>query len=569
MGSHVWRVDVGEQTFLQEEVPEAWQRLGGRALLARILLDEVPGGCDPLGRHNKLIWAPGLLGGQRLTSCDRISIGAKSPLTGGIKESNAGGTTAYALSCLGIHALILEGMPAQAGLWLLYLDGNGVRFERADDLQGLGAYATAKILIERFGSKVGISLIGPSGERGAHAAGILNLDKEGDPSRISARGGLGAVMGSKGVKAIVIDAANVERPAVADPGRYKQAKKAFMAALMAHPQIQAYADYGTAAMTAMSDGFGGIPTRNFSSGVFEEAEAIGGDRMRELLLARGGAANTTHACMPGCVIRCSNCFADAEGKKVVSPVEYETIGLLGSNLGIDDLDTVAQMNAALNDMGLDTIEIGAALGVAAEAGFMTFGNRGEALALVDQIRTATPLGRVLEQGAQMTGTVFNIRRVPVVKGQALSAYDPRAIKGTGVTYATSPQGADHTAGLTIRAKINHLDPKGQAELSRAAQINMAGYDSLGACIFAGFGFGTVPEALREILYGQYGWDPGESVLQDLGRECLRMERAFNAAAGMGPEDDRLPEWMEEEPLPPHNTVFDVPDDELDRIFEGL
>ena len=196
--------------------------------------------------------------------------------------------------------------------------------------------------------------------------------------------------------------------------------------------------------------------------------------------------------MPGCTIRCSNNYADANGESIVSPLEYETIGLMGSNLGIDDLDKIARLNWMVNDLGLDSIEIGAALGVAAKAGLMKFGDYERAEELIVEIKQNSPLGRLLASGATITGKVLGIEQVPAVKGQAMSAYEPRAIKGTGVTYATSPQGADHTSGLTIRAKVNHLDPNGQAALSRTFQINMAGYDTLGACIFAGCGFRHCP-----------------------------------------------------------------------------
>jgi aldehyde:ferredoxin oxidoreductase len=168
-----------------------------------------------------------------------------------------------------------------------------------------------------------------------------------------------------------------------------------------------------------------------------------------------------------------------------------------------------------------------------------------------------------------TGKALGIERVPAVKGQAMSAYEPRAIKGTGVTFATSPQGADHTSGLTICARIDHLKPEGQAALSRTVQINMAGYDTLGACIFAGFGFAAAPETIRDLLNARYGWQVEADILQVLGRQCLALEREFNRRAGFTSTDDRLPEWMVREPLPPHNAVFDVPDADLDRVFEGI
>ncbi len=565
MNEAVWRVNVNKQTVTTEPVPESWRRLGGRGLVARILLDEIPPTCEPLGPFNKLLFLPGLLVGQMLSSCDRISVGAKSPLTGGVKEANAGGTTGLKLVHLGIKALIIEGAPVDDGWRLLHLSKKGGRFEPADDLVGLGVYEAAPRLLERYGKKVAIALIGPAGEMLMASAGIQNLDKDGVPSRIAARGGLGAVMGSKRLKAIVFEADYSPFP-LANPELYQDAKKRYMKSLMAHPQTKVYADYGTVAVGTMANGFGAIPVRNFSEGEFEGIEKINEETMRDTILERGGEGDTSHACMPGCVIRSSNCFPGADGKTITSPLEYETVGLVGSNLGIDDLDTIANLNREMNDLGVDTIEIGAALGVAAEAGLMEFGDGERAMELLKEIRQGTSLGRILGQGAATVGKVYSVRRVPVVKGQAISAYDPRAIKGTGVTYATSPQGADHTCGLTIRAKVDHLDPKGQAALSLTAQINMAGYDTLGACVFSGFGYATAPGAIRDLLKGQYGWDLGEEALQVLGRETLALEREFNKAAGFTTADDRLPEWMTMEPLPPTNAVFDVPEEDLDGVF---
>jgi len=501
-----------------------------------------------------------------LSSCDRISVGGKSPLTGGVKESNAGGSTGLQLTRLGIKALIIEDAPARGGWWVLLLSPEGARFEPAGDVAGLSVYEAAPRLLERYGNHVAIALIGPGGEMRLSAAGIQNLDKDKVPSRIAARGGLGAVMGSKGLKAIVIDAKAGEKPPIAHIEDFRNAQKEYNKALMSHPQTKVYADYGTAAMPRMSNGFGGLPTRNFSQGTYEDVEKISGEYMRELLLQRGGESETTHACMAGCTIRCSNIFGGEDGKAIVSPLEYETIGLLGPNLCISELDSIARMCYQINDLGLDTIEVGAALGVAAEAGLMQFGDSTRAMELIDEIRKGTPLGRVLGSGAATTGIVFGVEKVPAVKGQAMSAYEPRAIKGTGVTYATSPQGADHTAGLTIRAKVDHLDPTVQVDLSRKTQINMAGYDTLGACIFAGFGFAAAPETIRDLLNARYDWQVNGDILQVLGKEALKLERQFNLGAGLTSAHDRIPEWMTRQALPPHNAVFDVSEKELDEFF---
>ncbi|HLF75042.1 MAG TPA: aldehyde ferredoxin oxidoreductase C-terminal domain-containing protein [Anaerolineales bacterium] len=569
--SQVWRVNVREQTLKQEPVPDPWRRLGGRGLLARILLDEVEATCDPLGPGNKLIFAPGLLVGHMLSSTDRISVGGKSPLTGGIKESNAGGRTGLHMTHMGIHALIIEDQPEENGYWVLHLSLNGAKWERADALVGLGVYETAPKLMEEYGHKVAIALIGPGGEMRMKAAGIQNLDKDRVPSRIAARGGLGAVMGSKGLKAIVFDHAGGQKPPVVDPEAFKVAQKDYTKAVMEHPQSITYRDYGTAAMTQLTQHFAAIPVRNFSAGTFEQVENISGEALRDFTLQRGKPSEPAHACMAGCTIKCSNIFGGEDGRVIVSPLEYETIGLMGSNLDIDSLDTIGRLNWQVNDLGLDSIEIGAALGVACEAGLMKWGDGERGMELLDEIRKGTELGRTLGDGAVAMGRQYGVERVPAVKGQAMSAYEPRSIKGTGLTYATTPQGADHTAGLTIRARVNHLDPNVQLDVSRNAQFNMAGYDTLGACIFASFGYASTPDGvIGRLLKARYGWDdlPG-NILQSLGKETIKMEREFNRRAGFTRQDDRLPKWMMEEALPENNAVFDVSEEVIDQIFDGI
>ena len=569
--SQIWRINTQTQSLLREPVPDSWLRLGGRGLLARILLDEVDATCDPLSPSNKLIFAPGLLVGHMLSSTDRISVGGKSPLTGGVKEANAGGRTGLHMAQMGMHALIIEDQPKGDGLWVLHLSLEGAKWEKADNLVGLGVYETTPKLIEKYGDKVAIALIGPGGEMQMKSAGIQNIDKDRVPSRIAARGGLGAVMGSKGLKAIVFDHAGGQKPPITNPEAFKVAQKDYTQAVLEHPQSATYRDYGTAAMAHMSDGFGALPTRNFSDGHFENVDDISGETLRDFILTRGKPSDPSHACMAGCTIKCSNIFGGEDGKIIVSPLEYETIGLMGSNLGISSLEMIGRLNWEVNDLGLDSIEVGAALGVAAEAGLMEFGDGEKALELLDEIRKDSEVGRVLGDGAAVTGAKYGIERVPVVKRQAMSAYEPRAIKGTGVTFATSPQGADHTCGLTIRAKIDHLDPGGQVELSRGIQYNMAGYDTLGACLFAGFGYAATPDGVvKRLLEARYGWDDlPDNILAELGKETLKMEREFNRQAGFTEKDDRLPEWMTREPLPPHNAVFDVPDEQLDTIFEEI
>jgi aldehyde:ferredoxin oxidoreductase len=537
------------------------------------MLDEVDAKCDPLGAENKLIFAPGLLVGHMLSSTDRISIGGKSPLTGGIKEANAGGRTGLHMAHMGMHALIIEDQPKNDGYWVLHLSlaGDSAKWEKADDLAGLGVYETSSKLVEKYGDKVAIALIGPGGEMRMKSAGIQNLDKDRIPSRIAARGGLGAVMGSKGLKAIIFDHAGGQKPALADPEAFKKAQKDYTKSVMDHPQSQTYRDYGTAAMAQMTQNFAALPTHNFSKGTFEQVEKISGETLREFTLTRGKPSDPSHACMAGCTIKCSNVFGGEDGKVIVSPLEYETIGLMGTNIDIDSLDVIGRLNWHVNDLGLDSIEVGAALGVAAEAGLMRWGNGDDAMKLIDEMRNGTELGRKLGDGAADMGDKYNIIHVPVVKRQAMSAYEPRSIKGTGITYATTPQGADHTCGLTIRAQVNHLDPNVQRDISLNAQLNMAGYDTLGACIFAGFGYASTPDGVvKRLLKARYGWeDLPDNILQDLGKQTIKMEREFNRRAGFTAKDDRIPEWMTREAIPENGSVFDVSNEVLDHIYDGI
>ena len=275
--------------------------------------------------------------------------------------------------------------------------------------------------------------------------------------------------------------------------------------------------------------------------------------------------------MAGCVIRCCNVFVDEAGEPIVSTLQYETIGLLGANLGIGSLDEVARLNRLCNDYGLDSIEAGAALGVAAEAGLARFGDEAGFAALLDEIAAGSVMGRVLGQGAAVAGRVLGVSRVPVAKGQAMPAYDPRALKGNGVTYGTSPMGADHTAGNAFgsRGVVNPLGIEGQRELSLDLQLGAAMLDTTGLCLFSRPPVFGDPQLMVDLLNGRYGWGWSVADLEEMKKSVLRMELEFNEKAGHTAADARMPEYMTREPLPPHNTVFDVPDSEMDAVFAAL
>ncbi|HYF80770.1 MAG TPA: aldehyde ferredoxin oxidoreductase C-terminal domain-containing protein [Symbiobacteriaceae bacterium] len=561
----ILRLDMGTLTHRFEPLPEAYALLGGRALTSRILCDELDPTVDALGPNNKLVLAPGLLSGSIVSSSSRISAGAKSPLTGGIKESNSGGNTGWRLAQHGLRAVIIDGA-APVGQWFIAVISRGeCRLEAAGDLVGLGTYDTATRLFERFGAKSALAVIGPAGEQRMNVAGICNTDPEGRPSRICARGGMGAVMGSKGLKAIVVrdPGANI-MPDTIDLPMWRENAKVYAKELATSPAIARYRNFGTASTLELVNKLGGLPIRNFSRGQDAQAEAITGLQMAETIKARGG--QTSHSCMTGCAIQCSNVWVDPQGKEVASSMEFETNTLLGANLEIFDFDAIARFTKECNDLGIDTIETGGAMGVAMAAGALPYGDVAAVIDAFGQIRTGTVLGKLLGAGAATVGRVLGVREVASVKGQVMAAYDPRVIKGNGVTYATSPMGADHTAGNTIGAKVDHLDPQGKVALSRELQIVSTVLDMLGFCVFARAVYATTAEQFRGLFAARFGRSITDDEIRAIATETIRREIAFNRAAGLGPATDRIPEWMRTTPLRPHEAVFDVPDEELDRIW---
>ena len=574
------RVNMTDLSVTTEPVPEAWARYGGRALTDAFVYHEVPADTDPLGAGNKLVFAPGTLGGTNAPNGGRLSIGAKSPLTGGIKESNSGGQGAYAMARVGLSALVVEGAAADAkARYLLVIESDRTaRLERVDDWTGLGNYEVAdKIAALRPDrDKYATISIGPAGEAFAKAAGIAVSDPKGYPNRFAGRGGLGAVMGSKGLKAIVVSHAGTSSLGHADKEAFSAASKRFSKALKEHAVTgTGLPAYGTNVLTNILNEAGGLPTRNFSSGTFEAADAIGGETQRDTILSRGDEIN--HGCMTGCVIQCSRYWVDKDGHYKTKGPEYETAWSFGADCGIGDLDDIAELDRACGDFGLDTIEMGATVAVYMESGAIEFGDAAGALAALKAgLEPGNDL-RVLWDGAEATGKKFGVTRIPVVKHQALPAYDPRPVQGIGVTYATTPMGADHTAGYSVTANVlgvgGTVDPlkaEGQAALSKNLQIATSMIDSLGFCLFVAFPVLDIPDtitAMHEMVEAHTGDTWGVDDLMQLGREVLTMERLYNARAGFTAADDRLPAFFYEEKLPPHNVVFEVSDDDLDSVFD--
>jgi aldehyde:ferredoxin oxidoreductase len=566
------RVDMKDSRIRWEPVPQEYERFGGRALIATLLLGEVPPACDALGPYNRLIFAPGLLGGAAVATAGRLSVGGKSPLTSGVKEANAGGNAGDSLGKLGIKAIVVENQAKPRQFYVLVVDGDSAELLPADDVAGLGTYATANRLQARFGADTTVICIGQAGECLMTGAGISTTGERDQRSNHAARGGLGAVMGSKGLKAIIIRNPIGRTPEFYDEELLRKAAKAFAQKLINDPKLGTKGSqhlYGTASIVGAMNELGSLPTCNFSEGRFEHSAELRGEKLRELVLAREGKVGTR--CMPGCVIACRNLYVDESGKPIVGTLQYETIALVGSNLGLENLDDIATLNYMCNDFGLDTIETGAALGVALEAGLAKFGDIKGIVGLLKQVGEGTVLGRMLGCGVVTTGRLLGIRRVPACLGQAMPGYDPRTLKGNGVTYATSPQGADHTAGNAFGARneVNPLGIEGQKALSLRLQIIAAMLDSTGLCLFARPPIIANPQLMIDMINGIYGWGWTKEDYDRFNRNVLRTELEFNRRAGITQNDYRIPEYMREEPLPPHNTVFDVPDSDLDTIFETL
>jgi aldehyde:ferredoxin oxidoreductase len=460
--------------------------------------------------------------------------------------------------------VIVEGLPEVGEHFILHISRKGAELKPAKHLFRLGTYAVAEKIYEEYGHKVGLITIGPAGEQRLGSAGVFVNDRDGDPSRPAARGGMGAVMGAKGLKAVVIEDDGTFKPLVPDEKAFREARMAFTKGILEEPTIRVYTEYGTMGMLMSLNALSGLPTYNFRKGTWEKAEEISGEKFHDLILERGGEGRTTHKCMDVCVIQCSNVFPDRSGKKIVAPLEYESAGLLGSNLGIDDLDELTVINKLCNDVGVDTIEVGASLGVAAEAGLFDFGDASRVEELIKEIAEGTTLGKVLGSGAAVTGRVYGMRRVPTVKGQAMAAHEPRGIKGMSVTYAMSPMGADHTAAATYRAQVDHHKPEGQMEVSRNVQVIMAFYDNF-CCMFVSRGLIKKPELFVNLVNAVHGTSYGPDYIFTLGKEIIKLERAFNNAAGV--TEEYLPEFMRTEGSEPLGLVSDIPQSDYDRFWE--
>jgi len=542
-------IDLAARAIKSEELSGEALARAGRYLIAKTLVDRGLAEVDPLGPENPLIFSAGPFAGSNFSNGNRISVGCKSPLTGGIKESNGGGTMAFAMGQIGIAGITLENQSDDWVVIRIPLEGD-ITFDDATPYLGKGVFETADMLFEKYGDKVSLGICSPVGEYGGLISGIVFTDPEGRPTRISARGGVGAVMGSKKVKAIVCD--KHKMPEFHERKKFMQSLKTYGGMIKEDPATQNLGARGTALVADVINHLGGLPVQNFRSGQLVDTSKgrlyMGGDYIREQNLERGG--ETTHACMPGCLIKCSNVYADENGNELVAPLEYETIGLLGTNCGLTHPDQVARVNAVANDLAIDTIETGALLGALMDAGYGGYGDENFMLEALADIREGNERGRVLAQGTARVGAHYGIKRLPVVKKQALSAYDPRVIEVTGISMMLTAQGADHTTGNLPTFECAGKSTEELALESLKIQAKCAAVDSLGICVFGRSVTNVNPDLIITAINDAVGTELETEFFDRLGKETLVLEEAFNKAAGFGTDDDELPDFFYQEPLAP-------------------
>ncbi len=556
-----YEIDLNSQEITAKQLTGNDIAKAGRYLIAKTLNERGVATVDPLGPDNPLIFSAGPFAGTTFSNANRISVGCKSPLTGGVKEANGGGTFAYAMGRLEISGFTLNGQSDNWTVIHFHKDGK-ITFDDASPYVGKDTYEAAKLLHEKYGKKVSLGLCGPVGEYQGLLAGINFSDQELRPSRLAARGGVGAVMGSKKVKAIVIDLHKM--PPLMDKKKTLGAVKEYATWVREDPVIQAtFNPIGTMSMGDYTNHVGGIPVNNFTSGTQQEDPdkpfMMGGDYITELNNSRGG--KHTHACMPGCLIQCSNVYADENGNEMTSPVEYETLALLGTNCGLTHPDNLATMNQYCNELGVDTIETGAMIAVLMDSGLAQFGDVDFMEHVFQELKAGTEKGKLWAQGTYRVGKHYGQHRIPTIKKQAISAYDPRVIEVTGLSMMSSAQGADHTAG-----NVPKIDSRGKEidelkKLSLEAQIASAAVDSIGLCIFGRSVTNPNIEYITGAINAAVGSDLESSFYMEMGRETLELERKFNEAAGFGIEDDELPQFFYDEPLHPTQQTarFHAPD----------
>ena len=560
----ILRVNLSSGKLTTEEYPDSFYRqyFGGEGLIAYFLVKELPAGVEPLGPENKLIFAAGPITGVPAGGCGRHSVGAKSPLTGGFGEADSGGYWGAELKMAGFDAVIVEGR-AEKPVYISIKDGES-SLKDAGHLWGMQALECQIAIREELADpNIKVAQIGPAGENLVRFASVMN-----DLDAAAGRTGMGAVMGSKNLKAIACR--GTLRLPLADPEAAREIARWIKD--NAPVNIKRMRDLGTAQIVDGLNGLGGLPTQNFQFGSFEGAEKINGETMADTILVKRRAC---HACP----VQCKREVKVDEPYKVdprYGGPEYETIGALGSDCGIDDLKAIARGNELCNAYGLDTISCGATIAFAMECfenGLLTtedtggldlrFGNTAAMLEMIEQIARRQGLGAMLAEGAARAAKKIGRgaeKFAMHVKGQELPMHEPRLKQGMGVGYSISPTGADHchnihdtvyvsmTGLMTDIQALGILEPLPADDLSGDKVRLLAYYanwmhflNSAVACYFV-MSLGRVGfERTSRLVNAATGWNTSVFEILKVGERAANLARVFNMREGFTSKDDDMPE----------------------------
>ena len=545
----ILRIDLGRNKAASHALTneQAELFLGGRGLGVEILFREIPPGTDPFSPENKLVFATGPLTGTGAPTSGRYSVITRSPLTRTIFDSNSGGHFGVQLKRSGWDAMVVEGRAERPSY--LWIRDDRVEIRNADHIWGSNTHATEDTVRSETEKEAKVACIGPAGERQVLISSIIN-----DKHRAAGRGGVGAVMGSKNLKAIAVLGSH--EPSIADKEEFTAAARLTLEAISKNPVTKdSLPNYGTAVLVNVINEIGALPTFNFQRGYFEDADAISGETIRERILEKRVACDA-------CTIACGRETKIPGKERQGEGPEYETVGSLGAACGVRDLEAIAEANYLCNEYGLDTISTGSTIACAMElssAGYLSSGPKfGDPEAIVDLVRLIgerTNLGNQLAEGslrfAQRHGhPEFSMS----VKGLEIPAYDPRGIQGMGLAYATSNRGACHLRAYMTSPEvlgnpvlIDRFKTDGKASLAILLQNISAAMDSMVLCRFSQFAMN--PDQYARLVRAVTNEAFTARDLINIGERIYNLERAFNAREGFTRRDDSLPKRLLETPLP--------------------
>jgi len=566
----ILRIDLNKKKISSQPLTneQAELFLGGRGLGVEILFRELPRGTNPLSPENKLIFATGPLTGTGAPTSGRYSVITRSPLTGTVFDSNSGGHFGAQLKRSGWDALVIEDRAEKPSY--MWIHDDSVEIRSADRIWGSNTHATEDTVRSETEKEARVACIGPAGERQVLISSIIN-----DKHRAAGRGGVGAVMGSKNLKAIAVLGSH--ETSIADREEFTAVARISLEAVSKNPVTKdALPNYGTAVLVNVMNEIGALPTMNFQRGYFEDADAISGETIRERILEKRVACDA-------CTIACGRSTKIPGRERHGEGPEYETVWSFGAACGVRDLEAVAEANYLCNEYGLDTISTGSTIACAmelSEAGHLAGGPRfGDAEAIVNLVRLIgerTGIGNELADGSLRLAERHGHPECSMsVKGLEMPGYDPRGVQGMGLAFATSNRGACHLRAYMTSAEvlgnpclIDRFKTDGKASLTILLQNVSAATDSLVLCRFSQFAMN--PDHYARLLRAVTNVAFTASDLISIGERIYNLERAFNTREGFGRREDLLPRRLTETPLPEgHSKNITVALDPMLDEYYGL